>query len=221
MITGAIVQARLASTRLPGKVLKKLRHKTVLEWAIDRLKECVVLDKIIVAIPTGETELICFAKNKGYDVFVGSMDDVLGRYYHAAEKYNISRIVRVTSDCPCIDPDVIDRITYFDNLWGYVAIQNYPHGLDFQVFDFCALQEAHRNAITPCDREHVVPYILRNADFITTLNAPPLLYAPNIRITLDTPEDYIVLEELFQHLPDDFRTIDIINYFRDERNENA
>ena len=216
-MVGAIVQARLASARLPGKVLMRLGHKTVLEWVIDRLKESAIIEKIVVAVPP-EVDLVCFAKNKGYDVFVGSMDDVLGRYYHAAEKYNIDRIVRVTSDCPCIDPDVIDRIIEHDK--GYVTIWNYSHGIDFQVFDFNALREAHRNAISPNDREHVVPYILRSADFATTLFAPPLLYAPNIRITLDTPEDYIVLSELFQNLPDDFRTIDIINYFN-ERNENA
>ncbi len=215
---GAIVQARLASIRLPRKILKKLRHKTVLEWVIDRLKESTVLDKIIVAVPP-EPELICFVKNKNYDVFVGDMDNVLSRYYHAAKEYNIDRIVRVTSDCPCIDPDVIDRIVGHGK--GYVTIEHYPHGLDFQVFDFYDLEEAQRNAITPYDREHVVPYILRNADFATTLFAPPLLYAPDIRITLDTPEDYIVLSELFQHLPDDFRTIDIINYLRERNDENG
>lgn len=108
----AIVQARMSSTRLPGKVLKKIKDKVVLDYVIDRLRFCKNLNDIVLAITTSEKDDILqhYSESKNINYFRGSEEDVLSRYYHAAKLYKAHQIVRITSDCPLIDPNIVDKV---------------------------------------------------------------------------------------------------------------
>jgi len=165
--TGVIIQARLDSSRLPGKVMKKIMGRPILSYIIDRLKESKLINKIIVASTDKKIDkpIIALAKRYKVSYFAGDEKDVLERYYQAAKKFKIDPIVRVTGDCPVIDPKVIDRLIsyYFVKKYDYVTLpKNYPEGIDVEVFSFKVLENAFREAKKPSEREHVTPYIWNN-----------------------------------------------------------
>ncbi len=209
---GAIVQARTGSTRLPGKILKELPYGsgiTVLEQVIRRLQRCREVEKIIVATTTNpEDDAIAeIAERSGVSWFRGSSEDVLSRYFGAAVEYAIDPVVRVTSDCPCVDPAVVDRCVAEFNTRGVSYLSNtlersFPHGLDVEVLSFEALASAHEQAKAPPEREHVTPYIIQHAEVFPRYNvkASPEATGPDIRITLDTVEDYALLCAVFDFL---------------------
>jgi len=228
MKIGAIIQARTSSTRLPGKVLKELPYAsgiTCLEQVIRRLKKSKKLNDIIVATTKEkeDNEIINIVKKENVKYFRGSKKDVLSRYYFAAKEYNIDIIVRITSDCPCIDVDIMDLIIdqnlkksadYTTNKFSNIYIR----GLDVEVFKYTALEKAKISAIKDYEKEHVTPYINRNPQIfkINIMKAPKELYAPDIRITLDTEEDYALLCAVFDYLyPKNkyFNAHDIVNLF--------
>jgi len=206
----AIIQARMASTRLPGKVLMDIEGKPMLWHVINRLKNAKKINEIILAIPdTRENDILeKFAKENNLKYFRGSEEDVLSRYYEAAKKFKVDVIVRITSDCPLIDPKVVDicirrflneKCDYISNCFGDKVI--FPRGLDVSVFSFDALKKAHRNAIELYEREHVVPYIWENKknEFVIGpgVEAPPE-YARSYRLTIDYPEDFTLVEKIYQ-----------------------
>ncbi len=228
MKIGAIIQARTSSTRLHGKVLKELPYNsgiTCLEQVIRRLKKSKKLNDIIIAT-TKEKEdnkIVDIAKKEDVKYFRGSRENVLSRYYFVAKENNIDLIVRITSDCPCIDADITD-LTIDDNInkmADYTTnslFRTYPHGLDVEVFNFNVLEKAYKNATKYYEKEHVTPYINRNPKIfkINEVKAPQELYAPDIRITLDTEEDYALLCAVFDYLyPKNkyFNAHDIVNLF--------
>ena len=150
----AIIQARLGSTRLPGKVLKKIQNKVVLDYVIDRLKTCKKIDEIVLAITTNKKDDVLekYAKDKKINYIRGSEEDVLSRYYEAAKKYNADIIVRITSDCPLIDPKIVDEIItkHLENNADYTANiieRTYPRGLDTEVFNFNTLETSFKLGI--------------------------------------------------------------------------
>lgn len=213
MKTGAVVQARTSSTRLPYKVLKELpcgSGVTVLEQVIRRLKKSKKLDEVIVAttVDKADEKIVELSKKENVKWFKGSIDDVLERYYLAASENDLDVIVRVTSDCPCIDPEIVDflieeHIRAGADYTSNCLVRTYPHGLDVEVLSFAALAQAHREAKNSFEREHVCPYIYRTKprEFkIQLLKAPENLTAPEIRITLDTQEDYALLCAVFDFL---------------------
>ena len=225
---GAIIQARISSTRLPGKILKELPYGsgiTVLEQVINRLKKSKKLSEIIIATTkeTEDNQIINIVKKENVKYFKGSKENVLSRYYFAAKENNIDLIVRITSDCPCIDAQIVDVVIseHLKANADYTSnslIRSYPHGLDVEVFSFNALGKAHKNAKEDYEKEHVTPYINRNPQIfkINIVKAPKKLYAPDIRITLDTEEDYALLCAVFDYLyPKNkyFNTYDIVNLF--------
>ena len=170
MKIGAIIQARMGSTRLPEKVMKNLQGKTVLEHVIERVKQSKLIDEIIIATTTHERDAVIEAEalRCGVKSFRGSEDDVLSRYYYAAKENNIDVVVRITSDCPLIDPEIIDNIVIFyennnydivTNAGSDVANRTYPRGLDVEIFSFDILENAYNNASEKYQREHVTPYI--------------------------------------------------------------
>ncbi|GAG69059.1 unnamed protein product [marine sediment metagenome] len=231
MKIGAIIQARTSSTRLPGKVLKELPYNsgiTCLEQVIRRLKKSKRLNGIII-VTTKETEdnpIINISKKENVQYFKGSKENVLSRYYLAAKENNIDSVVRVTSDCPCIDARIVD-IAISEHLKSnadYTSnslIRTYPHGLDVEVFNFGALEKVYKNAKEDYEKEHVTPYINRNPQIfnINTINAPKELYAPDIRITLDIEEDYALLCAVYDYLyPKNkyFSAYDIVNLFNEK-----
>lgn len=168
----AITQARMGSTRLPGKVMCRIAGKTLLEHQVDRLARAGKLDRIVVATTTGPSDdaIVDLCRIRGYAVFRGPEDDVLARYAGAAAEYDADMIVRVTSDCPLIDPAVIDDLVglFLDPASGldYAAVdtRSYPHGLDAEIFTRTVLDMAMAEAADPAEREHVTPFIYRRPD---------------------------------------------------------
>lgn len=225
---GAIIQARVSSTRLPAKALKKLPFNsdvTVLEQIIRRLKKSVQLNEIILATTTekNDSSLVKIAAKEKIGCFRGSKEDVLSRYYLAAKEHNLDVIVRITGDCPCIDPEIMDSIieSHIKEKGDYASNtleRGYPHGLDVEVFNSGVLEKAHNKAKEKFEREHVTPYIYRNAHYkLIKVKAPQHLHAPDIRITLDTEEDYALLCAVYDYLYDkdeSFNTKQIIDLFQ-------
>jgi len=232
MKIAAIIQARISSTRLPGKVLKELPYKSsisCLEQVIRRLKKSKRLNEIIIATTEGkeDDDIVDIAQKEVVKYFRGSKENVLSRYYFAAKENNIDVIVRITSDCPCIDVDITDLTidAHINKMADYTTnclIRTYPHGLDVEVFNFNALEEAYKNVTKYYEKEHVTPYIYKNPQKfkINIVKAPKELYAPDIRITLDTEEDYALLCAVFDYLypkNEYFNAYDIVNLFNKEK----
>jgi spore coat polysaccharide biosynthesis protein SpsF len=213
MKIGAVIQARSSSTRLPRKVLRFLPYNsdiTVLQQVIRRVKKSNTLDEIIVATTTDKEDegIVKIAEREGVRWFKGSKEDVLSRYYFSAKESKLDIIVRITSDCPCIDWNILDRtvIKHIKENADYTSNatkRTFPHGLDVEVVSFEAIERAFCEAKEKFEREHVCPYIYKTAKEkfkISLLEAPPELTAPDIRITLDTEEDYALLCAVFDYL---------------------
>lgn len=209
MKIGAIIQARMGSTRLSGKVLMKINKKTILNHVVDRVKECKYIDDIIVATSNlKKDDAIIDELNKlNIKYFRGSEENVLSRYYEAAKCYDIDNIIRITSDCPLIDANIIDNIINFYNKNDYELVTNapndisqrtYPRGLDVEVFSFKILEKAYINASKAYQREHVTPYMYEN-------NKKIYIYKNDIdyskyRLTLDIKEDYELIKCIYENL---------------------
>jgi spore coat polysaccharide biosynthesis protein SpsF len=230
MTIGAIVQARTSSTRLPKKVLKELPYGsriTVLQQVIRRLKRSKRIEEIIVATTTNveDKAIVKIAQSENVKWFRGSKEDVLSRYYLAAKKNKLDTILRITSDCPCIDPEIIDVIigkhlrTKSDYTTNTLK-RTFPHGIDIEVINFTTLEKAFLEAKQDYEREHVSPYIYKTRPDLFQINsvkAPKRLQALDIRVTLDTEEDYVLLCAIFDYLyPRNkfFSTENIIDLFK-------
>ncbi len=211
MKTVIIVQARMASTRLPGKILKEVMGKTLLEYQIERLHRVRLVDQIVIAttdqIQDQPIVDLCIKLNVPH--FRGSEMDVLERYYGASLQYNADSIVRVTSDCPLIDPAVIDRVLEFyqkhHEEYDYVTNtlepeHTYPRGMDTEVFSFRALQEAYFEATDQPEREHVTVFIKRRPERYRLANVPYYHNYSNYRWTVDTPEDFELISKIISNL---------------------
>lgn len=232
MKIGAIIQARTSSTRLPNKVLKPLPYYgsiTVLQQVIRRTKKSNLIDEIIVATTKDkeDEEIVKIAKEEDVKWFKGSKEHVLERYYLTAKENKLDIVVRITSDCPCIDWNIIDKaigkhIKEKADYTSNTLKRTYPHGLDVEIISFEALERAYCEAEEEFEKEHVCPYIhTTNKDKfkIELLEAPSELYAPDIRITLDTKEDYALLCAVFDYLSKNnpfFDAYDIVNLFKEK-----
>jgi spore coat polysaccharide biosynthesis protein SpsF len=230
MKIGAIIQARTSSTRLPEKVLKNLPYNhniTVLEQVIRRLKRSEKLDDIIIATTTDENDkkIIDIAEKEKITWFRGSKENVLERYCLAAKENELDVIVRITSDCPCVDPDIVDLIleNHLKNKGDYTSntlLRTFPVGLDVEVINFKALKTCYDNAATDLEKEHVTLYIHHNLSQFKTDNlVSDEADASQIRITLDTEEDYALLCAVFDYLYEEnelFKYSDIIRLFKDK-----
>ncbi len=232
MKIGAIIQARTTSTRLPKKVLKELPYGsgiTVLEQVIRRVKRSKLLEEIIVATTTNyeDDPIVEISRKEGIKYFRGSEKNVLERYYLCAKENKVDVVVRITSDCPCVDWNVVDMVIeeHLQKQADYTSNtmeRTFPHGLDVEVISFGALEKVYCEASKDFEKEHVCPYIHttnREKFKIISLKAPLFLTAPDIRITLDTEEDYALLCAIFDYLyPQNnyFQAVDIINLFKEK-----
>jgi len=200
----AIVQARIGSTRLPNKVMLPIEGKPMIELLLARLKQSKQIDQIIVATSKSPQNLplVQLVNKLGYDVYEGSEDDVLDRYFQAAKLFQADAVVRITGDCPLIDSGIVDNvISEFNNGVDYVSNVSpptYPDGLDVEVFSYNALKIAWENAINHSDREHVTPFI-RNSDIFKNQNVSNSNNYSMERWTVDEPEDYEVIKSIFKH----------------------
>ena len=207
MYTVAIIQARISSTRLPGKVLKKIEGKTVLEHVATRVKVAKNLDDVIVATTMRKEDLkiVKLCSNLGISVFCGSEDDVLDRYYQTARLFKANHIIRITADCPLIDPMVIAKVIelYFKKNADYATNgmpETFPDGLDTEVFSFKTLKRAWENAKLSSEREHVTPYIRKNPNIFKIVNLKCNVDLKDKRWTIDEPEDLKFIKIIYKNL---------------------
>lgn len=195
----------MTSTRLPGKVLKEVLSKPLLEYEIDRLKRVKNTDLIVLATTTNreDDKVASLGQRLGVSVYRGSEEDVLSRYYEAAQSVGADVIVRLTADCPILDPTITEELLqfYLDHqaACDYVRLEGYPRGLDGEVFSFALLAEAANKAKDQPDREHVTPYFYRYGLFRIgeVRSAKDLTYH---RWTVDTPEDFSLIENIIEAL---------------------
>lgn len=211
----AITQARYGSTRLPAKILKEVNGQSLLEIHLSRILKSKTIDKLKIATTEeeGSKYIVEIAEKLGVDYFKGSVDDVLSRFYNTAVTEVPDYVVRLTSDCPLIDPFVIDSIVSFaleHPEYDYIRTdaKSFPDGLDTEVMKFSALQKAYIDANLKSEREHVTPFIWKNGTmeggtiFNTFYFKNPIgLYNANdYRITIDEPEDFEVIKVLIETL---------------------
>jgi spore coat polysaccharide biosynthesis protein SpsF len=202
---------------------------TVLQQVIRRLKRSKQLGDVIVAttIDKADTAIVKLSEKENVKWFRGSVDDVLERYYLAAKENDLDVIVRITSDCPCIDSEVVDwvlekHLTAKADFTSNTLHRTFPHGLDTEVLSFDALARANSEAMEAFEREHICPYIYKNKPHlfkICEVQASEKFYGPDIRITLDSTEDYTLLCAVFDYLyqvNEFFGAEDIIKLFRDK-----
>lgn len=227
MNIGVIIQARTSSSRLPRKVLKPLPFDSdicVLQQVIRRVSKSKLIDKVIVATSTNEedNEIVEVAKKENIPFYCGSLENVLERYYNAAKLNDLDVIVRITSDCPCIDSEIIDEIiqNHIDLNVDYTSNslkESYPRGIDVEVINFDALKRAYLEASENYEKEHVTPFIYKSHPTEFKIN----LYVQDednsdVRITLDTPQDYALLCCVYDNLYEEnnyFSLNDILDLF--------
>lgn len=219
MKVAAIIQARIGSTRLPGKVLKKICVIPVVLHVVNRIRQCKSIDDIIVAtsVEKENDELVELLNKEKVKVFRGSEDDVLDRFYKAARENEVDIIVRVTSDNPLIDYRRLDELVQklIENNLDYCCNAKFPVGSSGEAFTIEALEKAYENAEKQYDREHVTPYIKEHNEIFKQDIVCSDVDLSNIRITLDTIEDYEFITKIYEGLFDKyphFTTDDIIAF---------
>lgn len=207
MKTVAIVQARMGSNRLPGKVLMDLKGNSVLGHVIERLNSVPLIDEVVIATTTkSDDELIVEeAKRLNVSYYRGDEENVLSRYYEAAKLFNADTIVRVTSDCPLIDPEVTNNTIklFYRGTFDYVSNtidRSFPRGLDTEVFSIKSLETSFNKCYTEDHKEHVTPYIYQHPHLFNMGFYKGEENYSDYRWTLDTQEDYQLINEIYQHL---------------------
>lgn len=224
---GAIIQARMNSTRLPGKVMLKICEKTILTHDIERIKRSKCIDEIIVATTTNTQDDLIYAEARcqGVKGFRGSEENVLDRYYQAAEENNLDIIVRLTADCPLIDWEIIDAAvnTYLRNREQVDYVSNiiertYPRGLDVEVFDFSLLKHLKKISLTLELQEHVTTHVELYPENYRLMHIKCDSNLEHLRWTLDTTEDFKMIKTVYEKLyptNPEFSTKDILNLLND------
>lgn len=211
MSTVAIIQARMGSTRLPGKVLADIGGKPMLQRVIERVKAAQSVDQVVVATTSAKEDdvLAEYVRNEaGCDVFRGSADDVLARFYLCAKLYRAEIVIRATADDPLKDPQIIDKAAsqlIADPKLDYCSNTidpSYPEGLDIEAIRFSALERAHLEAKLASEREHVTPYVWKNTDSFNALNFKYERDLKDWRWTVDRPEDLEFMRQVFQAFRD-------------------
>ncbi|MBN2329416.1 MAG: glycosyltransferase family protein [Candidatus Omnitrophica bacterium] len=208
----AIIQARMGSTRLPGKVMKSINGRPMLHWVVSRLQKSRFLTSVVVATPdTPENDDIeDWCRMESVNCFRGSESNVLDRYYEAAKAHHADQVVRITSDCPLIDPHVVDLVI-LSHLNNYPApdytsntiFRTYPRGLDTEIFPFKSLEIARKQASDPEHLEHVTPYLYTQCQFknLSVQNSDDYSH---LRLTVDAPEDFSLMTIIYKHFGERF-----------------
>lgn len=221
-----IAQARMSSTRLPGKSMASLGESTVIDHVIDRCVRSTHADQVLIAttMDPSDDPLAQHVEQRGIPVFRGSLDDVLGRYAQAAEASHAETIVRITCDCPLIDPLVLDSVIerYAEapavDYCSNTLQRTYPIGQDTEVFGRAALDRAHAEATAQHEREHVTPYIYQHPAQFSLRNAPSPEWAvwPDLRLTVDEPVDLELVREIVDRVGADAGLREILELLRRE-----
>lgn len=211
----AIIQARMSSTRLPGKVLLPLSDKPVLEHVIQRVRNCKLVDKVVVATTVHNSDDIIedWCKKNNFEYYRGSLEDVLDRFYKVASQFKAENILRITADCPVIDSGIIDEVIekYHEGNFDFYGLSGeFPDGLDCTMFSFKALETAWKNSKLQSEREHVGPYMVNHPELFAIGGYEKFENLGHLRLTLDDPRDYQLLSTIFKKL------YDIDNFFNHE-----
>lgn len=206
-MTGVIIQARMSSTRLPGKVLRQAAGRPLLSYLLERVRRMKKVDKILLATSTDATDdsLEAFASREGVELYRGSLNDVLDRYFQAAVQMGLTHVVRLTGDCPLIDPQICDRLVdfYDSSQVDYAALSpEFAEGLDCEVVSFEALALAHQRATLRSHREHVTLYVREHKDLFRQARLSNAEDESRYRVTVDDPEDFAVVGEIIERLHD-------------------
>lgn len=221
----AIIQARMAASRLPGKVLKELGHMPVLSWVVTRARRAELIDEVVVATTTdpSDDEVAAFCEALGFACTRGSMPDVLDRYYQAAKAQQADVVVRLTADCPFIDPEMLD-----DNLRTFLQAappldfaanrmpppftRTIPIGLDAEYCWFSGLETIWQEATEKHQREHVMPFFYDHPERFNILHITHQPDYGSLRWTVDTPEDLALLRQIVAYFPgrDDFSWLEVL-----------
>lgn len=203
----AIIQARMGSTRLPGKVLQDAEGETVLARCINRVRRSRLMHEVLVATTDRLVDDVIVEECKRYDVpvFRGDQDDVLDRYFQAAQRAKADIVVRITSDCPLIDPEITDKTiaSFLEIKPDYASnaiVRTYPRGLDTEVMTFDALTRAWQRASKQYEREHVTPYIYEHPSEFKVLSVTGEVDYSSHRWTVDTPEDLALVRAIYSGL---------------------
>ena len=208
---GCIIQARLGSTRLPRKIMMDLDGEhSVLDYVVNQLKFCKHIDKIIIATTTLKQDnlLVRYSKNCGLDYFCGDENDVLDRFYQCARNFSFSIIVRVTSDCPLIDPTIVDDVINkfikgnFDYATNKLPLRHSkcPHGTEVEVFSFKTLETTWLESKKISEREHVTPYIYHNPKKFSIFNLDSKKDFSHMRYTVDRPKDLELVQKIVKKI---------------------
>jgi spore coat polysaccharide biosynthesis protein SpsF (cytidylyltransferase family) len=218
----AILQARAGSSRLPLKVLQPILGRPMLAHQLDRVRRARSLDALIVATSTDPDddaiERLCAGERVA--CFRGSLHDVLDRFYQSARLHHPGSIVRLTGDCPLIDPALIDRVVDFFRTGRFDLVataETYPDGLDVEVLRFETLTEAWRDADAPSDREHVTLFVRRQPDRFRVGLFPSEIDLSHLRLTVDEPQDFELVKRIYEALyPENaaFTTEDVLQLLR-------
>ncbi|MFH0922976.1 MAG: glycosyltransferase family protein [Candidatus Micrarchaeota archaeon] len=215
----AIIQARMGSTRLPGKVLKIAAGKPLLWHVISRVMKAKSIDGVVVATTTSHQDdgIAALAESTGAGVYRGSENDVLDRYYRASQKFRADAVVRITADCPLSDPLVIDDVVQLFKKSGADYVSNtvklsYPNGIDVEVFKASCLERAWREAKLSSEREHVTPYLWKHPELFSQKQ---LVYpggdCSKYRLTVDNAKDLSLIRRVLSFFKGrDFHTADLI-----------
>jgi spore coat polysaccharide biosynthesis protein SpsF len=227
--TVAIIQGRMASSRLPGKILLDIAGKPMLAHVVERARRARTVDQVVVATTTQPEDdaVEAYCRQAGIDCSRGSLQDVLDRFYQAALAFKADTIVRLTADCPLLDPQVLDLtvneffrtgVDFGCNRLPPPLKRTYPIGLDVEVCTFQALERAWKEAKKPNEREHVMPYLYDPPGRFKVLRIDYEKDYSEMRWTVDTPEDLDLVRQIFGRLTEhpDFTWLDVLALFERE-----
>ena len=225
MTIGCIVQTRMGSTRLPGKVLREVsKGKSVLHYVINQLKYCKSFEKLIIATSTlpEDDKIVQFCMDNNVNCFRGDSKNVLERHYKCAEKFSLSTIIRMPSDKPLLDPEVVDKAVKIFNENSYDYLTNFlpstfPDGTEVEVLSFTSLKKSWERAILPSEKEHVTNYIYNHRDDFSIFNMVNSENLSNFRWAVDRMEDLRLVREIVSRIHKSPILIkDIIELFKNE-----
>jgi len=215
MKTVAIIQARMGSNRLPGKVLMPIMGKPMLWHIVRRVRAAPSIDEVVVAIPDGPADQLLrqFCATNDIASFSGSEVDVLDRFYQAAQLHGADPVLRITADCPLVDPELIEKLIgmYRSGHYDYAAVSAgadahraeggcFPDGMDAECFNFASLAKAWKEAQDPRDREHVTRFIWRQKGIFRCTKLRADREYPPLRLTVDYPQDLVVASRIYERL---------------------
>lgn len=225
MMIIAVLQARFSSSRLPGKVMKDLLDEPMLYRQIERVSRSKHITRLIIATSNDQSDnpLEKMCHDKGINCFRGSLDDVLDRFYHAAEPFAPDHVIRLTGDCPLIDSDIIDSViemhlAHNNDYTSNTMPPTFPDGLDVEIMTWSALVAAWNNASLPSEREHVTPFIRKHSERFRLGNFKRTCGdLSQLRWTVDEPEDLLFVRRVYDALYQKntaFTTDDVLELLR-------